>query len=82
MGANRNANNFRSLKLSREKKKGSQKGKTILQDETQARSDASRGISDRSATQQTALYNAQAKVRELAADEGIRVATFRKNKTV
>ena len=63
----------------KKKKKGSQKGKTILQDETQARSDASRGISDRSATQQTALYNAQAKVRELAADEGIRVATFRKN---
>ena len=63
----------------KKKKKGSQKGKTILQDETQARSDASRGISDRSSTQQTALYNAQAKVRELAADEGIRVATFRKN---
>lgn len=65
-------------KLSK-KKKGSQKGKTILQDETQSRSDASRGISDRSAAQQTALYNAQAKVRELAADEGVRVATFRKN---
>jgi hypothetical protein len=65
-------------KLSK-KKKGSQKGKTVLQDETQARSDASRGISDRSARDQTALYNAQAKVRELAADEGVRVATFRKN---
>ncbi len=65
-------------KLSK-KKKGSQKGKTVLQDETQSRSDASRGISNRSSQQQTALYNAQAKVRELAADEGVRVATFRKN---
>jgi len=65
-------------KLSK-KKKGSQKGKTVLRDETQSRSDASRGISNRSSQQQTALYNAQAKVRELAADEGIRVATFRKN---
>ena len=68
-----------TLKSKLKKKKGSQKGKTVLQDETQARSDASRGISDRSARDQTALYNAQAKVRELAADEGVRVATFRKN---
>ena len=68
-----------SLKSKLKKKKGSQKGKTVLKDETQSRSDASRGISDRSARDQTALYNAQAKVRELAADEGVRVATFRKN---
>ena len=68
-----------SLKSKLKKKKGSQKGKTVLKDETQSSSDASRGISDRSARDQTALYNAQAKVRELAADEGVRVATFRKN---
>ena len=38
-----------SLKSKLKKKKGSQKGKTVLKDETQSRSDASRGISDRSA---------------------------------